>query len=1464
MSTRETSTTAGKRPIHRSMAWLRASGLIGSVTLVLAATVQAQGQPAAPRVTTTTGSASSRVGAPVSVTANVPAPASAASAGVAVKVAVPGASAAASASAAPSASASNGLAPPTVAPAYGAPIARKLTPPPPPPTPQQLAALAALQAEADTYQKGAIDYRETVTAIVQLHYEEKKKEILSGLDKEIAIEKAELKKARDIAITRLEEFVQKYSGSNSQPEETPDAMYRLAALYEERARDTEAPEDIALGLKPAILLYKRIITEFPKYRELAAIYYFLGHAYNDSSRIDEAQQVWRSLVCHNHYPYPTAPDPKKPESDSIIPLPQDHDEAYWSEWRRAHHDDKSLKRGGPDTTYVDPYADCQAVPQPSLLPGEDPKYVPEIWWQIGNWEFDQQDQGGGYVREEPSAVYDYNRAATAYSLSLRYKKPPIYGVALYKYAWTLFKQQRYETATREFVHLLLYTDQIQKETGDPGADFRGEAYTYIADSLTNLDFKGPDASEPYIARPDIIDTEPRAEIAEQKLHVAIDRVRDPSIIPQDKPWTIEIYKALANEFRSLNQFHNAIEIYQTILKTWPMDPTAPDVQNQVAETYDQLNLTLRAGTPEHDQNAAKALEARTFLASYIGTTAWTDANKENPTALQNAERLVRGGLRQAAAQHTNNGKGQLIAAGETGDPKQQIDHLGRAAAEYKLAAIGWDGFVKQDENAPDAYESKYWLADAKHNQVRIEVLLHKLQRNQYPEPPPQEVDAAKAAAIDVRDSDEDDKFLENVGFFVVDESDIGRDLEYQRYDETKGSSGIEHRLEVKFDGTDPETRKVITDPIPAPVQASLAAREEYVQRVPANIDVNHRALDYQWYAADVLFVYGHFDEAKARYEPMYRDHCGKDEFGYKAWERLISMSNITRDAERSRQLAEAEKNHSCAITEVQKASAEGIVKPTIQAAFYQDAAKVFKQAQESAAGPAKDALWRKAAGMYEAALLEAPARDEAPEAAINGAYAYKQVGEFGKAITMYDKFISEYGSDERLTTLQKGNAKTAPDLKKYQTRLGFLVQAYDALSTTYYGFFNYTKAAETFEKIGANPRFEEAKRKDAARNAMLLYASMGRRDKATSNYKMLVSLHPSADEKANADFLVADYDYKQWNPTGSDTGSNRDSRVAAESSLQAFYYANKGNPAAGKYALEAAYEVFRMKKTVQDPSYRAAATTTIAAWQTLKARPPSNGGKNDATVPPFADYGAEAQFALLDDQIHKEYDVETGHHKYTGATQDVIGKGATAGSPATDGAYQKDAKIAQKYDEDLEQIVKTYPSQEWVPAAIAREGTVYDSLRTGLYNAVPPAIKYFTPKQEALLKQLENSGVQKLQDKADDLRTSVKEGWRNKKEVELAGADELMVRRYATAVAIARKYNVRNPQVTHAIERLAYFTDIIGNAKMHDYVTKTKDPTDLSGSTNLSYTDGMYLQARPGLTATPPATGEPSLGPVAP
>src|ERR1700744_57011 len=155
---------------------------------------------------------------------------------------------------------------------------------------------------------------------------------------------------------------------------------------------------------------------------------------------------------------------------------------------------------------------------------------------------------------------------SAYERSMKFTKPPLYGVAEYKRAWTYFKQQRYHTAVTWFVNLLRYADEQEAKTGDPGADFRAEAYTYIAGSLTYVDFTGPTPEEPYVPRSDVLDTETDPLVAEQKMAIAIDRVQDPKLIPQDQKWTVEIYKSLAQEFIEITQNRNAVAMLELTLQ----------------------------------------------------------------------------------------------------------------------------------------------------------------------------------------------------------------------------------------------------------------------------------------------------------------------------------------------------------------------------------------------------------------------------------------------------------------------------------------------------------------------------------------------------------------------------------------------------------------------------------------------------------------------------------------------------------------------------------------------------------------------------------------------------------------------------------------------------------------------------------------------------------------------------------
>lgn len=1319
-------------------------------------------------------------------------------------------------------------------------IRRKVqAPPPPPPTPAQVAALAELEKEAEAFRQYATDYRGAMTRIIQNHYEERRRRVIDALDKEINVELLGLKDARAEAIRRLEQFIERYSGRKAHPESTPTAMFRLAALYEERARDEgDLSEDLAVTLLPAIALYKRIIREFPQYKELSGVYYYLGHALHDSARFPEAQQVFRSMVCHNKYPYPVEPDPKNPAKDTIGALPQDHDRAYWRAWEGRHPEPIGLMRSRQgsnmdpeDTVYVNPYPDnCEPLQKsPVLSEGTEPRYLAEVWWLIGDYHFNELDDAAG--------PYTFNRAESAYKRAIQFKNPPVYGVAMYKLAWTFFKQQRYETSVRQFVELLKYADEQEKKTGDTGADFRTEAYTYVAGALTYLDFTGPAADEPFVPRSDVLDLEKDVRVAEQKMRIAIERVQNPSLIPQDRKWTVEIYKALAAEFKELNQFRNLIEISEMVLKRWPMDRDAPVLQAQIADIYDMLASRAREGTAEKSENAKRALDARTKLAAYVGNTPWVIANRDDPEAIQAAEKLVRGGLRRAAADHTNGGSALLNLARETSDDQMRTKHLERALSEYRMAATGWQGVLGEDDNAPDAYESRYWLADATHNIIVIQVELDK-------SPAPDDYEAARRAAVDVRDSNEDDKYLQPAAFMVVDTAQQMLLDQYRQHKRSSGSQGIEMRtgLNVVMENDQP---KVNEEEIPKAVQGAISARDEYIQRVPPTSDLTTKDTQtgaeqknselYAYQSAEFFFLYGHFKEAQKRFEPIYAEQCGKSPFGYLAWEKLTTMANLMNDIPRSRALAEAAQIKSCAIGEEQKLKEKGISQPTISRGYYIDAAAKFEKAEKMPDGPERVQAWREAAALYRVALEKAPARDEAPEAAINGAYCYKQVGEYDQAIEMYTLFIKEYGNDERMTKLDKGDPNGKPPLppqpKKLAERVKYLKQAYDALSASYVLFFNYRAAAETYDTISRNGRFEQPARRTAAKNAVLLYSNVGERERMVASRGKFLELDPPAEQKAEIDWLVASADLKVWDERGIDDGANKAARLKAIASMEEYFTANRNNGAATAYLVQAAYHTAKLYRAGNDPKAADWCRTTTSAFDKFRTFVPSG---QKALGSPQADMAAECAYTAVDEKLKQTWDYDTNHHRYQGVIDKVIKE------------YNDDLKKAgDSFFNDLQSVVTSYESRAQSVTAFARQGSLYDSCRSGLYNTRPPGLKLYTDREEKLLKLAETSDREDLQETADAIRQRRREQWRSARERLLNDADRAMIKFYVQAVVYSRAWNVRTPEVDRANQRLAFFTDILGDAKMRELAQGVIDPETKQP---FVYEDGFFLRTRPGMS----------------
>lgn len=1307
--------------------------------------------------------------------------------------------------------------------------------PPRQPTPEELEAFAVLESEAKAFTKSGEEYRKSLSGIITHHYEERRRRIVSGLESRIRLEQEKVDITRDEAIRRLEEFVAKYRGTNAHPEATPDAMYRLAALYEEKGRsDFEA--DLAETLAPAMRLYRQIIAEFPNYKEIAGVHYYLGHAYMDTGNLAHAQQAWRSLVCANQFSVQN--DPTSADSILLQPLPQDHDETFWANWYNRHpvpldqlgtgqtpESRMGVTARQEELQFMDPYAGCTPLLQ-DVAPDEEPRYVAEVWWQLGNYHFDQIDPRGG--------PYELNRAAATYQRSLQYKKPPLYGVAMYKLAWTLFKQQRYKGAANWFVNLLYYADEQEEKTGDPGADFRSEAFTYIAGSLTYVDFDGPPAEDPYIARSDILDLESDPLVAEEKMAVALTRVQDPALIPQDKKWTVEIYKALAKEFSEISQQRNAIQTLELTLTRFPLDRDAPKLQNQVAEMYDAIARQAPDGSAVREEATNAALAARTKLAEYVGATEWTRANKDDPEALQQAEQLVRTGLQRAAADHTNAARALFAKARQLKDAETQRTLLAKAIDEYRIAARGWSAYIDQDPNAIDAYESRFWLADALYWNVVLQIELDEM-------PSVDEIRAARVAAKEVRDSNEDDKFLQPSAFYLVVIADRVLEARHRQFERTGGTRGIPRRDAVLFEGED-NARRVVSTSLPEEVIDAVSARDEYNQRVDAAADSQNNGPLYAFQAADYFFVYGQFKQAESRFEPIMELNCGGNEWGYKAWEKLISMSNFQGNANRSRELVEGK---SCAFDEETRAAEDALRTPVRQGVAYLDARKLYDEAEKMPPGPERDKKWREAAAAYKVALDAAPDRDEAPEAAMNGAFAYKQVGDYDKAIEMYELFISRYGNDKRLTELKNGNPQAKPPVEaspqRYDSRVKYLKMAYDALGNAYVLFFDYPKAAETFDTVSKNNHFADDERRGSAQQAMNLYASLGDVAGMKAARDRFAQLGASRGELAEADFVVASSALKEWDQFSPDTGANANARKRAELAMRNYFEVNKQNPDARKYAVEAAYWVAKMKTASRQGGERAWWQNAIDAFALYRDEAPrAPDGTSSALGSREANFAAEGAFILLDAEIRAGFDYDAGHHRFRGIPQQVLAD------------YQKAAQAARGWFDRLQRIVDDYASPEWGTAAFARQGSLYDSLRTGLYNTRPPELVMFDKKMEATLRRAEESDNLELQEKADAIRVQVETAWQQSRDRELEGADRVMVDRYSRAITMARRYNVSNPAIVRAIQRLAFFTDVIGEAKLSIYT---------QGIPDLEYTPGMFLRIRPGLV-TSPASG--ALPPPAP
>jgi cellulose synthase operon protein C len=510
---------------------------------------------------------------------------------------------------------------------------------PPPPGAVDPKLLDELTNDLARYTEAVRGYRSSANNIVRRAYYDKLKAIRGKYEPLIGINEKEEKERRLDAIAVLEAFLRKYPNDKRW---TPDVMFRLAELYYEKsseeflaaqetyqkALDSATPPTDAAP-KPdynnTVALYRRLLTEFPSYRLLDAAYYLLGFCLGEMGQEQEAKQALLALTCANRYRPLDTPAPAAPASASTR---------------------------GP---LADVYKDCTPVRKES-------KFLPEAWTRVGEMHFDTGELAP---------------AISAYSRVLAFKDSPYFDKALYKLAWSYYRDNRFPDAIREFDTLVKWADG-KKTAGDKvGSDLRPEAVQYLGVSFSEPDWDG--------------DTLPDGE-------TGLARAEKFYKGREDEPHVKEVFQRLGDIYFDSTRYNDAVAAYKALLQKWPYYADAPKVQDRIVAAY------------ERDRNLVMAAREREALGRTYGKDSeWAKRNADNPEALALAQQLSEDALLTAATNVHANAQACRTAWLQT---KADVKKLEECQLLYRTSAELYQKYLAAYPNSKRAYEFSSFYADA--------------------------------------------------------------------------------------------------------------------------------------------------------------------------------------------------------------------------------------------------------------------------------------------------------------------------------------------------------------------------------------------------------------------------------------------------------------------------------------------------------------------------------------------------------------------------------------------------------------------------------------------------------------------------------------------------------------------------------------------------------------------------------
>jgi TolA-binding protein len=1100
----------------------------------------------------------------------------------------------------------------------------------PPPTPEQVRALREMEAEVARFTKSGASYREAIRSVLRREYLQRRREREQGYARQIREEERLLNEARERAIRLFERFIRRYPDD---PTYTPDAMFRLGELYYERSaiafQDAslagDTPEEGHPDFTPTINLYRELVRRFPNYRRIDGVYYLIGYCLHEMGEMAEARLAWLNLVCANRYRYigqASEAASARGEDDGSAAQPQS---ALGLSSPALALD--PTPQSAEHEPFIDPYPDCQPVM-------EGAEFVSETWLRIGEYHFD--------FDYEPHAL---DRAISAYTRVLADPNDRNYNLALYKVAWAYYRASRYPEAIERFSQLIDWSDREYERTGRAGTELRAEAIQYLGITFAYDDWNEDQIEDPL-----------------QGLPTGFQRIQDPRLLPQDRPWTVEVYYQLGQIYFDEDRYPQAIEVWEYAIRRWPLHHRVPEIINLIARAH------------ERQGQAERAVSRRAALADYGPGSDWWEANLDRPREQRRAEQLAEASLINAALRHHTEARRlrQLAVA------NRDLDLLQRAIAEYNAAAEGYRQYIRRYPNSPEAYDLQYNLADALFWSEQYE-------------------DAAREYA-GVRDSNLDDRYLSESARRVVES--LHRLL--QRAQE-RGEVEVRTSPPEVDPGPPPRVRPV---EMPQLVQRLAQAREIYVARVSEAQDRERVRAAYDYNNTLLLYNYGFWDHARERFRRIYLERCRgplASEEGQVAWNSLYNMAVQLGDTAEVERLARDLQDRQCTFSPDQSAPTrvncqdernrehpQCVSQVALTNIRFSRALELYNRArgdlpreQLCPERPSAEQvqLFERSATEMVNAVNDEPNHAEAPRALIQAAVALECTSRYESASRLYQRVVDEVGPRRA-------------DSPEAQAQLDtILATAYFRLAYTANRFFDYDRAIENYRILADSPRFQRSQaegmaeiRTDALVNAARILEYQQDYTRAAEYYRRIATTPgASAEDQRQAAYRAAEMSFRRrdWD--------------AAIRDMQAFIQRYRSDRAAGELLVNATWRIAQARRELrQTREYRAALQEVVDTF--------ARTGLARGSLP--AEYAAQARFELVDPSI-----------------QEFEGFAIQPGRPATLQAYiqtvtqqiQDGSRRAQTLVDGYRPVLD-YGRPTWTIAAFVRQGRVYEVLARAVLN----------------------------------------------------------------------------------------------------------------------------------------------------